>query len=760
MVQFGDILYVLFRHKWKIFFLTLVSLGGAAALWVYGPQLGRDQAVASLLIKYVAESRTTEIVADTGDRVRTPDPRGEAVLSTEYEILNSLDLVREVVNNLTPGVRAGLSTDTNTGTLLRVVKTGFRAEVPRKGSVITLSFTHSNPDVLVPVLTEIIAVYRKQHEEIHRPSLLSLQEKLDEQRRILEGTLKATESLLAQRRADAAGDLTLDDARRLAAEQIGNLAQQISDTSTQISERRAFLARMTNFLAAARSATPQTNLPATDLAPVAQVPQEKTDQYRRVRAALDFHYKRDQDYRASGFTSENRLVKENEEHIANYEKQVRELEAEYPSLLLTATPQQPRTAVGAEPATQVFDWATELARLDGLVSRLANLNQQMEEAKQNAQRLSRAEQTIAELQRQKELQETSYRTVVSSVQRAQLNQQLEPDSGTVLNISEVQKPSRVLADTSKYRKAAAGVLAGGLALAIGLAFLLEFYVDQTVKRPVEVPSRTGLPVFLSIPLRNHKGKAKHLKPSRSRALLAAANGDGGEKKTINTGSLPIVRHGRVDVAPWDPRHVLQPYYEALRDRLVTFFDLKGLDHKPKLVAVTSLSEGAGVSTIAAGLAASLSETGEGNVLLVDMNIHNGSAHKFHKGDLACGIDEALESEARKPAQVNENLFVVSETDNIEKLPSAMPRRLKTLMPKLKSSDYDYIIFDMPPVSQVSITPRIARHMDMVFMVAEAEKTQRDTLKRAGDLLNESQTHVAVVVNKTREYLPRSMRQEV
>jgi Mrp family chromosome partitioning ATPase len=214
------------------------------------------------------------------------------------------------------------------------------------------------------------------------------------------------------------------------------------------------------------------------------------------------------------------------------------------------------------------------------------------------------------------------------------------------------------------------------------------------------------------------------------------------------------------LAPWDSRHALRPFYESLRDRLINFFEIKNLTHKPKLVALSSVSEGAGVSTIAAGLAAALSETGEGNVLLVDMNLQNGAAHHFRKGDLACGIDEALITDRRSEALVQENLYVVSERDSMERLPGILPKRFKTLVPRLKASDYDYIIFDMPPVTQISITPRLARFMDMVFLVAESEKSDRDAIKRAGALLAESKTNVGVLLNKRREYMPKGLRETI
>ena len=79
---------------------------------------------------------------------------------------------------------------------------------------------------------------------------------------------------------------------------------------------------------------------------------------------------------------------------------------------------------------------------------------------------------------------------------------------------------------------------------------------------------------------------------------------------------------------------------------------------------------------------------------------------------------------------------------------------------MKASDFDYIIFDMPPVSQISITPRLARLMDMVLLVIESEKTDRDVAKRVAAMLSESKTNVGIVLNKNRSYLPRRLHQEV
>ena len=66
---------------------------------------------------------------------------------------------------------------------------------------------------------------------------------------------------------------------------------------------------------------------------------------------------------------------------------------------------------------------------------------------------------------------------------------------------------------------------------------------------------------------------------------------------------------------------------------------------------------------------------------------------------------------------------------------------------------------MPAVSQISITPRLASFMDMVLFVIESEKTDRDLLQRATSLLSESNSHVGVVLNKTKTYVPRKLYQD-
>jgi Mrp family chromosome partitioning ATPase len=278
------------------------------------------------------------------------------------------------------------------------------------------------------------------------------------------------------------------------------------------------------------------------------------------------------------------------------------------------------------------------------------------------------------------------------------------------------------------------------------------FLDRTLKRPVEVEAKLGLPLLLSIPETNLNGKHSRLSTAlHNSRLLRWKSGAGSNGAAVKPPA------GTPESLPLEATKRLHPFFEALRDRLIMFFELKNLTYKPKLVAVTSCGSGAGVTTVASGLAAALSETGDGNVLLVDMNVEGGAAHYFHKGELACGLEDALESDKREGAMVQEKLYVVSDSPN-DKLPRILHKRFSSLMPKLKASDYDYIIFDMPPMSQISTSSRVARFMDLVLLVVESEKTDRDVAKRATEMLTDSAANVAVVLNKTRNYVPRQLNQ--
>jgi Mrp family chromosome partitioning ATPase len=81
-------------------------------------------------------------------------------------------------------------------------------------------------------------------------------------------------------------------------------------------------------------------------------------------------------------------------------------------------------------------------------------------------------------------------------------------------------------------------------------------------------------------------------------------------------------------------------------------------------------------------------------------------------------------------------------------------------PKINVGEYDYIVFDMPPVSQTSATPRLSGYMDLVLLVLEAEKTRQHSALRATRLMQEARANVACVLNKFRKHVPDRLSQDL
>jgi Mrp family chromosome partitioning ATPase len=266
--------------------------------------------------------------------------------------------------------------------------------------------------------------------------------------------------------------------------------------------------------------------------------------------------------------------------------------------------------------------------------------------------------------------------------------------------------------------------------------LFELVFSHSYKRRSEVELQLRAPVMLSIPYQGTNG--------RRRLHLPWKNGQRVGKETPAKTKL--------NLAPWEVEHFIRPYSEAIRDRLGLYFELHGVTHKPKLVGVTGFGEGSGTSTLAAGVAAALSETGEGKVLLVDVNATNGEVHPFFAGRPAATLATAIKPQAAITSAAD-NLYLATVTQSGNKSTHLGLKKFFALVPNLKASDFDYIIFDMPPINQTSPTIGLAALMDKVLMVVEAEKTHRDVVKRGYRELVGARADVAVVLNKTRSYGP-------
>ena len=709
----GDIYFILFRHKWKIILLSLAGMAAAAAYWWYFPP--PYQSEAKVFVRYVLDNRSINTDSKNA-QTTSPDAMGESIMNSEMEILTSFDLALQAVKDIGPEkVLAKYGGGNDPIQAAQIIRKNLTVESPKQDTVIHVVLMHEDATVVQPVLSQIISDYLEKHLQVHESSMSD--DYLAQETAQLRSQIDETEDELRAAK-DAAGIISLPDTEKSYTDQIGWIRNEIfqaqADLAAQIGEIKA---------------QPQTNGSSVI---IMDIPAGREDEYQRVCARLEFLQNRESEYYTQfGYTDENRLVQEAQLQIAQTQMLKKNLEERYPDLIGTYAPSQSGGQGGGpnlEPAS--------------LQAKIPVLKEELAELQSEAAKVDDAESKINDLQRKKEMLEDNYQNFAASLEQSRIDETLGP--GRVSNISTVQAPTPPYKDLSKQIKAMALMVGGGIFAGLAWAFFIEFYLDTSVRRTKEIESRLKLPLLISIPdisRNNHR----RLIQAAERRQLQYQNGDGED--------------GGSGVLSWETSSCLNPFYDALRDRLVNYFESTDTTLQPKLVTVTGTEKGCGVSAIAAGLATSLADTGE-RVLLVDMKLEHGVAQQFFLGRPCCGLDEALSLETRDIALVQENLYVVSAGSQDERFQRILPRLFVSLLPRIKASDYSYIVFDMPPVSQTSITSRLAGFMDMVLLVIQSEITGRDAAQQAVELLAQSKAKVGIVLNKTRKYIPDRLHREI
>lgn len=708
-IRLEDILYTLFRRKWMILAFAAAGLMGAGALFLIKKPVYQSEA--KLLLRYVQENRSATTV-DKDSQIKTPDSGGDALINSELEILGSLDLALQVAEIIGPEkIQGTAGKETNAAKAALIIQKGMVPDVPRRSSIIRLVFSHPDPNVAQAVLRQLIVSYLKKHVELHR-GLGDLEKFLAQQTDQLKGRLNQTDEAL-QKIKEKAGIISPEDARKTYNDLMSKIRQELFQIEADIAQRKALLA--------------DTAQSKSEDAAALETPLEKVEEYKSICAELSRAQSVKRDMLAK-YTPESPALQQFLERITRAEQDKKKLEQEFPKLASLGV-----VAVSASGTNQI-DFGGESTRVKALEARAKVLNTQMSIIKTEMAGLEQAETEIAELMRQRAVEEAHFLSYSKSLEQARIQENL--GAGKITNIGEVQAPSFPTRSRKETKKLMLQVAGGAIAFGLALAFALDLFLDKSIKRPLEVETRLGLPLFFWLP--TMKKRTHGLLPASGQESVARRE----EEREV-----------------WNGLGQLRPYFEAMRDRLIQYFEARNLTHKPKLVAVTSCGRGAGVSSVAKGLAVSLAEAGDGNILLVDMTNDKGTAHSFLKSEACSDLPEALALETRQSAQVQDKLYLAKTSELAGGLQNAIPRRFTHLVPKMKASDYDFIIFDLPPVSPTSVTARLAGFMDLVLEVAEAERTNRDTAKRIAAVLGQVQPNVTVVLNKCQNRLPEWLHQE-
>ncbi len=746
-----DILYVLFKHKWKI--LTLSAIGFAAAATVFVTRTPIYESTAKIMITYVLQRGGVdahESEVETGGR------SGDQVINTELEILRSGDLATEVagavgVDRLLPGSKGqGTLSDASNAVLAGLVV----APASKGSNVVMVVYRNPDPELTRDVLREVMKLYPTKHLEIHRSvgAFDSVAQQVDEVRNRLQQTeaklnkLKSESGILsvneeslslASLRDKTRQDLVAAEAERDAQEiTVQALAAKVGTEVTPSGAGRT-----------AHGSQAGGDLVAPPKAVLVAPRPEEVEEYRLLSKRLEQFQQQDFDLRTK-FAPGNPQIVRNQQEIDSIKSKRTAMIKANPGLIAEAV-----TEAGKDPVNPLENLKEGQKVLDSMQARIKRFQTSLAELETRFKRLTEVGPKITELERQKEMEDGEYRLLESNLKKARVDRTLDPTQ--MPNLPVMQQPSvpqKTYSDLTT--KLILGLAGAGVAAGLGLAFLLELVVDRRIKGPAEIETRLQVPLMLSIP---------YVRPKNRGALLIAndrgdSTGDGRES------SLPAVREANgYRALPGRTDHFIHPYSEAIRDRIVFNFQINNMTHKPKMMAVTGLSAGAGTSTIAAGLAKAFSEVNGAKVLLVDLNSgYPDDNPMFGTKPLHSLVGALQAARNTRFKEGSQNLYLASAAARTTD-PNAVafgPMHLYELLPHFRASEFDYIIFDMPPMGKTSPTLAMAGLMDKVLLVVDGEDTNRETLKWGYSELLKGRADVSCVFNKAKSHAPRWIAGEV
>ncbi|MBE6048422.1 MAG: CpsD/CapB family tyrosine-protein kinase [Clostridium sp.] len=198
----------------------------------------------------------------------------------------------------------------------------------------------------------------------------------------------------------------------------------------------------------------------------------------------------------------------------------------------------------------------------------------------------------------------------------------------------------------------------------------------------------------------------------------------------------------------NPKSVVSESYKTLR----TNIQYSSFDKEIKTIVVTSSRAGEGKSMTSCNLALSFAQENK-KVLLIDCDLRKPSIHKKFRISNLKGLSNTLvgKIEIENAEYRYNNYLTILTSGPIPPNPSEMlgSNQLKNLVEKLKER-YDVIILDSAPLQAVTDAQLLSANADGTILVVEAEKTKKDDIVSAKELLNKVDANIlGLVLNKSK-----------
>lgn len=195
--------------------------------------------------------------------------------------------------------------------------------------------------------------------------------------------------------------------------------------------------------------------------------------------------------------------------------------------------------------------------------------------------------------------------------------------------------------------------------------------------------------------------------------------------------------GRI-VSYVDRSSYISEQYKVLRTNLYSL----SIEKPIKTITITSSQPQEGKTVTSCNLAHTLSLDAEKKVLLIDADMRRPAVHEYFNIQRKPGLSDVLNNEISVAAftakPVLGKLYVIP-AGSTKSSPSEFlsSTKIKSLIDSLKDG-FDYIIFDTPPVLNVTDASILGSFCDAVLFVVKAGVTQKRVIEEAFNMLSEAQ----------------------
>ena len=390
------------------------------------------------------------------------------------------------------------------------------------------------------------------------------------------------------------------------------------------------------------------------------------------------------------------------------------LKAEISRLLANNTPLNDSLEPYWDVVQKVVDLRTENLALKAKINALSNF---VKKYSRKMDTLPDKSLQLARLERAKKLNENIYLMMKQKYEESRITK--AGQIGKIRIIDQALPPQFPVSPKKKMNLLLAVLI--GLGMGVGIAFFLE-YIDNSIKT-IEDVEQLRLPLLAAIP---------EIEPEKQNGNFFSLPGKGKRHHhnvidDSNEIAERLVTHLR-------PKSPIAEAYRSLRTQ-IQYAKSESPIHS---ILVSSPGPGEGKSTSVTNLAITIAQMGT-KTILVDSDLRRPVIHSLFGVRKDVGLtnylvgNAALEDVIRSTAV--DNLYLMTSgvlPPNPAELVGS--KRMKALV-ELLSKQFDYVLFDSPPIIAVTDAIVMAPMVDAVVLVVRSQLTDKNATKRAFELLN-------------------------